>query len=129
MYSIALLLYAAAIGQTSDLYELDLRVPPDGKQPLTWMRGTEPFATFDGEGLRLKLPADREGSVPAGLDVSVRLHGDFEATLTYELLATPDPTSERGAGVALIARFNVDPALAVSVTRMHKPNGETFGAN
>jgi hypothetical protein len=88
-------------------------------------------ATVGPQGLRLTLSAGREEVGEAG-DVGVEtrkvLHGDFEITLAYELIALPKPGPKWGAGVVLDATFDAPDSPRVRLTRTQKANFGTFGS-
>jgi RNA polymerase sigma factor (sigma-70 family) len=88
-------------------------------------------AKFGPQGLRIALPAGRDQVGEAG-DVGVESHktlsGDFEITLTYELIALPSPGPEWGAGVVLDATFDAPDAPRVRLTRTQKLRGASFGS-
>jgi hypothetical protein len=97
----------------------------------------------DGRGLRITLPADRrDPHQEVGVQLPMRLRGDFEIVLAYELLAIGDPTPEAGAGLQLRVTFDTPTATTAVVSRLRKrlvqdsarlfegvkANGETYGA-
>jgi serine/threonine-protein kinase len=55
----------------------------------------------EAEGLRITLPADRPVHYPVEVAATFAVGGDFEITLTCELLSATQPTSGYGAGVSL----------------------------
>src|SRR5262249_46493497 len=75
----------------------------------------------DAQGLRINMPAIREDPNPVGLDLPLRIHGNFEVVLGYELLAIDDPPPESGAGVQMRLLFASPPPLAAALTRLRKP--------
>lgn len=92
-------------------------------------------AKSDAGGLRINLPAERPKLSPVGVESRFGLRGDFEVTLTYELLAASPPPPPIGAGVTLLLRFDRPSAVTVNLTRMRKaasgkgkPDTDTFGA-
>ncbi|HEY1376223.1 MAG TPA: DUF1583 domain-containing protein, partial [Gemmataceae bacterium] len=83
------------------------------------------LAKADDRGLRITLPAGRrDPSRDVGVELPIRLRGDFEATLGYELLALPDPAPQNGVGVQLRVNFENPAATAAGITRLRKPPGE-----
>jgi hypothetical protein len=96
----------------------------------------------DAQGLRIDVPAIREDPNPLGLDLPLRIHGNFEIVLGYELLAIDDPPPESGAGVQVRLVFASASPRTAAITRLRKPpaadkaplytwvgpRGETFGA-
>jgi hypothetical protein len=100
-------------------------------QPLLDLFGpdVESLAKPDAQGLRFILPADRPNTNVVGVESELRLRGDFEVTLGYELLAVPDPAPELGAGVQLVLTFDSRIPTRAIVTRSQKPARPVFGAN
>ncbi len=101
--------------------------------------------TTDAKGLRITLPADRSNpELDVGVELPLRIGGNFDIDVGYELLAVGEPTPEAGAGVQLMIVFDSAPEQAAKLTRMRKPTdpfdppsrkfehvgskGETFGA-
>jgi hypothetical protein len=115
-----------------------------GRLPSFQLIGPEAEAVVktDARGLRITLPAGRADGNQVGVEFPLRLHGNFEIALGYELLTIGDPPPERGAGVMLRLEFDSPSPHAVQVTRLRKPpgggdeprfalvapRGETFGA-
>ena len=90
---------------------------------------TDAVAKTDAVGLRFTLPAGRENTDLAGVELPQRLHGDFDIALGYELLAVGRPIPQYGAGVVIHVWFD-DPAdTSVILSRVQKPAGERFGAH
>jgi RNA polymerase sigma factor (sigma-70 family) len=95
----------------------------------------------DAAGLRITLPAGRADCNNVGLELPLRLRGDFEVELGYEILAIGAPIANPGAGVHLRLQLeNSSPVVAL--TRLATPfsprraplygvvghDGEIFGA-
>jgi hypothetical protein len=89
----------------------------------------EELAKVDAQGLRFTLPVQRANHDVVGVESPIRLRGDFELTLEYELLDVPNPAPSRGAGVQLYITFDSRNDARASVTRSQKPAGPVFGAN
>ncbi len=106
---------------------------PEGldKQPMLRLVGpdVEPMVKVDAQGLRFTVPAERPSSFPVGVESKLRLRGDFEITLAYELLAVPDPAPELGAGLAVRVEFDTPNAFQAHFGRTQRPNGPGAGAN
>jgi hypothetical protein len=102
----------------------------------------ETMVKADAQGLRITVPADRPSGESVGVELPLRLRGDFDLGLGYELLATGPPPGKAGVGVMLRLEFDSLTPLATQVTRLRKPPvaepgprygpvgafGETFGA-
>jgi hypothetical protein len=132
----------AAGARGADAFEIDFRA--GAANPVPWQLYGPDAASLakpDDKGLRINLPTDRgEPGREVGVTVPLRLRGDFEVTLGYELLPVGEPVPESGAGVQLRVLF--DAPVAAGMTRLRKlpkpdesklfdvvgPNGETFGA-
>jgi hypothetical protein len=65
----------------------DLNIPPDFQYVGA---GAESFVHFEAEGLRIKLPSGRPHQAQGvGADSRFAVTGDFELTVSYEILAEP----------------------------------------
>jgi hypothetical protein len=110
--------------------EIQLR---DGIEKHPWLRldGSDApaIAKTDAQGLRFLVPAGRDDNGEVGVASSMRLRGDFEITMQYELLALPDPPPELGAGVALQIQLDTPDLFKVHLNRNRNPNGPVYGAN
>jgi len=70
---------------------------------LMWFgANTLQFAKPTKEGIRITLPAEEKAVGPVGVTRKQPLHGDFELTVSYELLNVDTPTKGTGIGVRLI---------------------------
>jgi hypothetical protein len=83
----------------------------------------------DAEGLRFTIPIDREHYDAIGIEAPVRLGGDFEVTLTYEVFTLTERPPPAGVGVVLIARLESPTVTEATVSRTRKPRGPQLGAN
>jgi len=101
------------------------------KQPMLRLVGpeVEPMVKVDAQGLRLTVPAKRLSGAPVGVESGVRLRGDFEITLAYELLTVPNPAPDLGAGLAMRVEFDTPNSFQAHLVRTHTPKGEGAGAN
>jgi hypothetical protein len=101
----------------------------------------EAVSHADAVGWRINLPVGRKEWHSVGLDLPVKLHGDFEVVLGYELLAVGNPIPVSGAGLQMELFFDTPVPVRAVITRLRKPNpkpaklydsvnanGETFGA-
>jgi RNA polymerase sigma factor (sigma-70 family) len=101
------------------------------KQPMLRLVGPEvgSMAKVDDQGLRFTLPADRLSGAAVSIESRLRLRGDFEITLAYELLAVPNPAPELGAGLVMRVDFDTPNAFQAVFSRTQKPSGPASGAN
>lgn len=88
--------------------------------------GPNPAAAIRAErgGLRITLPAKRPDTGPVGLHASFRICGDFEITVSYELLAAEKPESGLGSGVSTWCWIAGDPPHTVSLGQFARPNND-----
>jgi hypothetical protein len=125
---------------------VDFRKPLNALSPAA-LYGPDAAAavTTDDRGLRISLPADRrDPDRDVGVELPLRIGGDFDIDVGYELLAVGEPPPEDGAGVQMMIVFDAAPAHAAKLTRLRKPRdpaeapsrrfqhvgikGDTFGA-
>jgi hypothetical protein len=78
----------------------------------------------DGNGLRIRLEADPERRSSRGFDTAFGVHGDFEITVSYEILDAEQPTEGYGNGVGLFAPTTLDSQEAISLARRLMPDGK-----
>jgi serine/threonine-protein kinase len=99
------------------------------KLPLFTLFGPDldQVVTIDARGLRIARPDGHTNQV-TGADVPITLHGDFDISLGYELLAIGEPLPKYGAGIGLRVLFGQPPAVTVLLSRARKPAGEQFGS-
>ena len=74
-------------------------------------------------GLRIVLPAEFAKPAPTGLLWKSRVAGDFEITLSYELLKANRPTKGGGVGVNLYLKTDTPKDEAVLLSRIHQVKG------
>jgi hypothetical protein len=87
--------------------------------------GLTPFGDPEGqlvraepEGLRITLPKDRESLSAVGFATEFGMQGDFEMTMTYEILEAEEPPSGYGVGVGMFVK-KADPSPeAATLSRM-----------
>ncbi len=80
---------------------------------------------FEAAGTRITLPAGVVGTPPAGLVTNAKVHGDFEITVSFEILKADRPPTGFGVGVSLYAAINPDANNAVSLAHRLMPDGKT----
>jgi RNA polymerase sigma factor (sigma-70 family) len=100
-------------------------------EPRLRLTGPEPegIVKTDAQGLRISVPADRDDRNEVGVETPLRLRGDFEVTLDYDLFGLPDPAPELGAGVALILHLDTPDGFRARLTRQRKTGAAVFGGN
>jgi hypothetical protein len=132
----------AAPGRAVERIVVDLRAGATNARPYRLYGPDAPgLAHPDEQGLRITLPANRrEPYREVGAELNIRLRGDFEIAVAYEILSVAEPIPESGAGVQL--RAVLDGPVTAAITRLRKPPrpepsklffgvgpfGETFGA-
>src|SRR5262245_33504675 len=79
-------------GQMQGRLEINCREGLEN-QPVLSLFGpeVESMAKVDAQGLRFSMPAGRRDTNSVGAEAQVRLRGDFEITLDYDLVAVPEP--------------------------------------
>jgi hypothetical protein len=89
----------------------DFRRPLDDL-PLLTVFGPDAAAVVhnDAQGLRIRLPAGRTDCRNVGVELPVRIRGDFDVDLGFELLAIGDAVPNPAAGVQMRLVFD-DPAM------------------
>jgi hypothetical protein len=89
----------------------DFRTPLDDL-PLLTVFGPDAGAVVrsDAQGLRISLPDGRTDCRNVGVELPVRIRGDFDVDLGFELLAIGDAVPNPAAGVQLRLVFD-DPAM------------------
>jgi hypothetical protein len=115
-----------SLGQAPD--RLGAEFHPDLRDPKligSTMRLEGPGLAQDEHGVRIRLPAGQGKPHPSNLVTNFAVRGDFEATLSYEILRADQPTSGYGVGVTLYPA--IDPATknAVSLSRRVRTDGTT----
>src|SRR5262249_37831471 len=79
----------------------DFRGALEIKPPLTYFgRNAEKYVRLEPEGLRITTPVI-QGEAGFGVVLPVRLRGDFEVAVSYELLRAERPTAGHGVGVQI----------------------------
>ena len=87
------------------------------------------MAVVQPQGLRFNVPAGRKNTDYVGVESRLRLRGDFEITLAYELVGLPDPPPPLGAGAALKILLDTQESRMAVMDRLHRPADAVFGAN
>lgn len=101
LFSASLVLAVASMAQADEIkqtfrgerYDLKL-FRPTGANLTKTIRA-------EAQGLRLQLPAERPNSLPVGLISRSGLHGDFEITVSFEIIRVDRPKEGRGAGLSI----------------------------
>ena len=75
------------------------------------------LAKAEPQGLRLRLPEERDGLADVGVELSKKIRGDFEITLAYELIILPVPGPAGGACAVLWAFFATEDGASGSRER------------
>jgi hypothetical protein len=104
---------------------LDFRTPIENLAPvrLTGPEAAERVRT-DAQGLRITLPAQRKDNREVGVELPLRIAGDFDISMGYELLELGEVKSTGGAGVQLRVYFDSPSQSLAAVTRLRKPPGQ-----
>jgi hypothetical protein len=96
---------AAAGGELGDLFYQDFRGSHFSESRLQKVGGDPARQVCPGaDGLRITLPAAARAWPQAGIMPRFRISGDFEITLSYELLTLDTPKEGYGAGVKITVR-------------------------
>lgn len=89
---------------------------------------------FDDQGMTITLPVQRPKSEEVGTEATFGAQGDFEVTLTYDLVHVDEPEADSFGGVGIRLILDNAPFKAVTMARLRrrfKESGvkDTFGAN
>jgi hypothetical protein len=77
----------------------------------------------DDKGVRITLPAGQGVQPHSGYMTGFAVHGDFEATTSFEILHADKPDTGYGVGVSLYAAIDPTAGDAVSLARRLLPDG------
>jgi hypothetical protein len=81
----------------------------------------------EAKGLRIRLPAAEKAWPPAGILPRFGMHGDFEITLSYEVLKIEPPRSGYGSGVVLWVMSGDEQQGTAAIARSHRvQEGSTY---
>jgi hypothetical protein len=84
----------------------------------------------DSAGLRITLGKDRTNSVPVGLCTRFGVRGDFDITMTFQIVRIDKPTGGNGAGASIWVSMVSSTQDAAGLARLVRPDGEqVFLAN
>jgi Protein of unknown function (DUF1583) len=78
----------------------------------------------DSGGLRITLGSSRTNSVPVGLCTRFGVRGDFEISMTFEILRIDKPPRGNGAGASIWVSMASSTRDAAGVARLVRPGGE-----
>lgn len=115
----------AMLGQMDEVFEQDFR---EGRlHPALELFGPRSSRTFalDTRGLRITLPAKRRDPAAVGVSPRFRISGDFEITVTYEILSAQKPESGMGAGVQLWCAIGGEDPGAVLLGHLVNPRKDS----
>jgi hypothetical protein len=76
------------------------------------------------DGLRITLPADSGPKKPVGIVLREGIHGDFSATVTYNLLHADKPDKGSGVGVSIYLMLNSTARDGINFGRFHRRTGD-----
>lgn len=81
---------------------------------------------IDERGLRITLRPDEANKLPVGLVPRFGVHGDFEITLSFEILNLEKPASRTGAGLSIYVNQVSKEHEAAAVARLMQPGGASM---
>ena len=87
------------------------------------------MVSIQPEGLRFQIPAGRKNPGEVGVESKLRLRGDFQITLEYQIHAFPESTPKLGAGAVLQISLDTPDSLKARMSRAQRPSGSVFTAN
>src|SRR5262249_22989967 len=90
---------------------------PTGSNPARAMRA-------DVQGLRITMPPEHNSKLPVGFVPHFGVRGDFEITLSFEILRIDKPASGTGAGVSIWIRTTSATDEAATIGRAVRSGGE-----
>jgi hypothetical protein len=132
MTSFVLTVLAASVGAEPlpELLRQDFR---GGKitEPVLKRVGQTPERYMKGEalGLRITLPG-KQALAPVGVSSRLAVHGDFEITLTYQILKADKPSTGYGAGVSLwVSSTEAGDATATLARFVRPKEGDVYSTD
>lgn len=120
-----LVLLTVALGQMNDEFHQDFRSGDLHPGLSRFGPNVDRVMRDDSGGLRIALPPNRASGEAVGIEPRFRVSGDFELTLTYELLDVKPPESGMGSGVKIWAKVDGSQFQAVTLSHMLTPAGES----
>jgi len=125
-----LLLAFAAQPATNDL-DLDFRGSQFRETVLGYVGpNAKKYIKAEQEGLRITIPGAEKSLPQMGISSKLAVHGDFEITLSYEMIGSEKPTSGYGAGLNLtIFADTPEKDSATIARRTHPKQGEVYATN
>ncbi len=78
------------------------------------------------QGLRISLPGENLKRQPTGVQTKVRIQGDFDIVLSYELLQADKPTKGNSIGVALYLTTDTATKDAIQLGRFNRKDGSVY---
>jgi hypothetical protein len=74
------------------IYEQSFKGNGGNREGLQFVgRNADECVRFEPDGLRIRLPRGHTRESPTGVGTKVPFHGDFEVTVSFEILEEPDP--------------------------------------
>ena len=78
-------------------------------------------------GMRMTFQADRASLAPAGLSTRCDFSGDFEVSMSYQMLSVQNPTKGYGSGVNIWLQFKSNKNHIAKIAHYHRPrDGNVF---
>jgi RNA polymerase sigma factor (sigma-70 family) len=81
------------------------------------------------QGLRISLPGENPKRQPTGVQTTVRIQGDFDIVLSYELLQADQPTKGNGIGVTLYLTTDTPARDAIQLGRVNRKDGKFYACS
>lgn len=129
---VALASLAATDGESmSAVFDADFR--RSQFEPLRWTlvgRNAQRFITPTERGLRIAFLPKRMPEVPVGIAPTTRIAGDFEISLSYEIVKGSRPKLDPAPGLSLGVMFDSEAQHTYTLMRLSKPKeGEVMFAH
>lgn len=95
-----------------------------------WGPDAAQWVTFAGEGMRVTFPENQKTSSPVGVVTQFTLKGNFELTISYEILKGDRPATGSGAGIEVYLMTDTPTQEAIGFYRVARPKeGDVYGCH
>jgi len=109
----------------NDEFYLDFRssdFPPTTTLGIALDEGDQKIVRRESSGVRIRVSGKKSGFPPFGISPRFRVSGDFEITVSYELVKLDKPASGYGVSVSLWAMTDTPSVDAATLSRAHRPH-------
>jgi len=110
-------------------YHQDFRAGRFDQQQLTYLDNAADYIKGEQEGLRISLPANMPDMPPTGFAWQDTIAGDFEISVTYEILEAAPAKSGKPSDIVIFVPFeSEEPREWVAISRSVCPWGDEVAA-